>query len=56
MEETIKEVVTETPKVQEAESPLQVILDAVPESKKKEVTGKMAVQKDLAQKSKDQEQ
>ena len=37
MGETIKEVITETAKVQETESPVQVILDAVPESKKKEV-------------------
>ena len=37
MGETIKEVITETAKVQETESPVQVILDAVPESKKEEV-------------------
>ena len=37
MGETIKEVVTETARVQETESPVQVILDAVPESKKEEV-------------------
>ena len=34
MGETIKEVVTETARVQETEIPVQVILDAVPESKK----------------------
>lgn len=37
MGDTIKEVITETAKVQETESPVQVILDAVPESKKEEV-------------------
>lgn len=37
MSETIKEVITETEKVQEAESPVKVILDAVPENKKEEV-------------------
>lgn len=37
MSETIKEIVTETEKVQETESPVKVILDAVPESKKEEV-------------------
>lgn len=30
MGETIKEAITETAKVQETESPMQVILDAVP--------------------------
>lgn len=37
MEETIKKTVTEAPKVQETESPVQVILDAVPENRKEEV-------------------
>lgn len=37
MGDTIKGVITETAKVQETESPVQVILDAVPESKKEEV-------------------
>lgn len=37
MGDTNKEVITETAKVQETESPVQVILDAVPESKKEEV-------------------
>lgn len=37
MSETIKEIVTEKEKVQETESPVKVILDAVPESKKEEV-------------------
>ena len=35
MGETIKEVITETAKVQETESPVQVILDAVLKARKK---------------------